>query len=144
MNHVLVKLLERSASYILERVHQESTPRGKLNVFIVASLAYQGTHHAHNSALLEITPNARTPDNIPYYKLNDDEEDPLMHELQQILRDGQDRGDFSAFNVEVMANMIQGAIGEYMLPNTTISKKVDLETYSRELVKIVNQALISC
>src|SRR5688572_10818784 len=43
MNHLLKKLIERSTAYILEKVHQESTPWERLNTFIVASLAYQGT-----------------------------------------------------------------------------------------------------
>jgi AcrR family transcriptional regulator len=140
MNHVLVKLLEESTSYVLERVHQESTPYGQLSAFISASLAYQGTHRAHNSALVEIIFNARTPDNIPYYKLNDDDEEPLLHELKEILKHGQEKGEFGAFNIDVMSSLIQGAIGEYML-STGVAQKVDLETYSTELVKIVEQAI---
>jgi TetR/AcrR family transcriptional regulator, transcriptional repressor of bet genes len=140
MNHVLMNLLEKSTSYILERVCQYDTPREKLNAYIIASLAYQGTHPAHNSALIEIIFNARTPDKIPYYKLSDDEEEPLLSELQQILRDGQDKGVFGVFNVNVMSSLIQGAIGEYML-STAVTKKVDLETYGNELVKIVYQAV---
>lgn len=62
-----------------------------------------------------------------------------MRELQLILRDGQEKGGFGAFNVEVMSSMIQGAIGEYMA-HFAITRKVDLETYSSELVKIVTQA----
>jgi TetR/AcrR family transcriptional regulator, transcriptional repressor of bet genes len=139
MNHVLVNLLEKSTSYVLERVHQHTMPLEKLNAFIVASLAYQGTHPAHNSALLEIIFNARTPDKIPYYKLSDDEPEPLFHELSQILQEGQQQGAFGAFNIDVMASLIQGAIGEYML-SSAVTKKVDLETYSNELVKIVYQA----
>jgi TetR/AcrR family transcriptional repressor of bet genes len=139
MNQVLVHLLETSTSYILERTAQHEDPVEKLNAFIVASLAYQGTHRAHNVALLEIIFNARTADNIPYYKMEDDEEEPLPAELQQILRDGQQRGIFKEFNIPVMSSMIQGAIGEYML-STGVSKHVDLETYSTELVKIVSQA----
>lgn len=141
MNHLLLNLLEGSTSYILERVNQESTPHKKLNAFITASLAYQDTHPARNTALIEIIFNARTLDNIPYYKLNDDGDgDPITDELRSILRNGQKNGDFGKFNVDVMTHVIQGAIGEYMF-NTDIAKKVDLETYSRELVNIVNQAL---
>lgn len=141
MNHLLLNLLEGSTSYILERVNQESTPHKKLNAFITASLAYQDTHPARNTALIEIIFNARTPDNIPYYKLNDDGDgDPITDELRSILRNGQKNSDFGKFNVDVMTHVIQGAIGEYMF-NTDIAKKVDLETYSRELVNIVNQAL---
>jgi AcrR family transcriptional regulator len=139
MNQVLMNLLEESTSYVLERVRQHHTPGEKLDAFIVASLAYQGTHPARNSALIEIIFNARTPDKIPYYKLSDDEEEPLLHELQEILRDGQEKGVFGSFNIDVMCSLIQGGIGEYML-STAITRQVDLETYSSELVKIVRQA----
>src|SRR5690554_1848899 len=113
MNHLLTKLLEGSTSYILERVGQEISPSEKLKTFIVASLAYQGTHPTRYTALLEIVFNARTPDNIPYYKINDDEdeEDPIVNELQHILVAGQDKGEFGSFNVDVMISMIQGSIG---------------------------------
>jgi TetR/AcrR family transcriptional regulator, transcriptional repressor of bet genes len=140
MNHVLMKLLEDSTAYVLERVRQHDQPGEQLKAFIIASLAYQGTHPARNSALVEIIFNARTPDKIPYYKLGDDEEEPLLQELKQILGAGQERGVFGTFNIDVMASLIQGAIGEYML-STTVTKKVDLETYSRELVQIVRQAV---
>lgn len=140
MNHLLMKLVERSTAYILEKVHQESMPQERLNTFIMASLAYQGTHAAHNTALLEIIFNARTPDSTPYYKLGDEEDEPILQELEQILQNGQEHGVFGAFDVNVMASMIQGAIGEYM-PISTITKKVDLETYSSQLIKIVNQAV---
>lgn len=139
MNHLLTKLLDSSTSYILEKVRKEDTPKRKLDTFIGASLAYQGSHPTRNSALLEIIFNARTPDNIPYYKLGDDDEDQIMYELQQILRDGQEKGEFGAFHVEVMANTIQGAIGEYM-GNAAITKKIDLETYTNELIDIVGKA----
>ncbi|WP_312110634.1 TetR/AcrR family transcriptional regulator [Brevibacillus reuszeri] len=142
MNHLLTNLLERSTTYILERVGKEDTPQKKLHAFIVASLAYQGTHRERNIALLEIIFNARTPDNIPYYKLSDDQEDLIMKELRQILHDGQEQGVFGNFNIEVMCNLIQGGIGEYTL-NNSITKKVDLETYSIELTNIIEKAVIS-
>src|SRR5699024_4122523 len=111
MNHLLTNLLEGSTTYILDRVHQETTPHGKINAFIMASLAYQGTHPARNTALIEIIFNARTTDNIPYYKLSDDEEeDPIMNELQLILRHGQAKKELGEFHIDVMATMIQGAI----------------------------------
>lgn len=140
MNHVLLNLLEQSTAYVLEKVRQHHTPQERLDAFILASLAYQGTHPAHNSALVEIIFNARTPEKIPYYKLSEEDEEPLLRELQQILQDGQGMGVFGTFNIDVMSSLIQGAIGEYML-STAITKKVDLENYSSELIKIVRQAV---
>src|SRR5690625_31095 len=140
MNHLLMKLIERSTTYILGRVEQEHTTQKKITTFIVASLDYQWTHPAVHTALIEIVFHARTVDNIPYYKLNDEDEDPMLNELHHILLTGQKDGIFGTFNVDVMANMIQGAIGEYML-NPSLTNKVDLETYGVELIRIVNQAL---
>lgn len=140
MNHLLMKLVEQSTSYILERVEQAGTPQEKLSAFITASLAYQGTHPAHNTALVEIVFNARTPDNVPYYKLDEEEEDPLLQTLGNILREGQEQGVFGDFHLSVMSNMIQGAIGEYML-NPAVIGRVDLETYSSELVRIIHRAV---
>lgn len=140
MNQVLINLLEESTAYVLEKVSQHNTPQSKLDAYIIASLAYQGTHPAHNSALLEIIFNARTPDKVPYYKLSDDDDEPLLNELQQILHSGQDQGVFGEFNVNVMSSLIQGAIGEYML-STGVAKKIDLEAYSSELVRIVQKTV---
>ncbi|WP_260869204.1 MULTISPECIES: TetR/AcrR family transcriptional regulator [unclassified Paenibacillus] len=140
MNHLLMKLVEQSTSYILERVEQVGTPQEKLSAFITASLAYQGTQPAHNTALDEIVFNARTPDNVPYYKLDEEEEDPLLQTLGTILREGQEQGVFGDFHLSVMSNMIQGAIGEYML-NPAVIGRVDLETYSSELVRIIHRAV---
>lgn len=140
MDHVLMKLIDRSSSYILEKVKSKSNTIEKLEAFIVSSLAYQETHKAHNTALLEIIFNARTTDNIPYYKLSDDEDNPLLEELESILLEGQKQKIFGKFNTAVMCNFIQGAISENMLNNTAY-KKIDLETYSRELVSIVINAI---
>lgn len=142
MNHLLTKLVELSTAYVLDRVRPANTPEEKLEAFINASLAYQGTHPAHNTALIEIVFNARTPDNIPYYKLNDEdeEEEPLARELKTILEEGQFQGVFGDFHTGVMCKMIQGAISEYMLTSAH-NKETDLETYSNDLVKIVKRAV---
>ena len=99
MDHTLMALIARSNTYIMDRTNAGSTARDKLHKFISSSLAYQGTHPQHYTALIEIVFNARTPDNVPYYKLNDGEEDPLLHELQQILLEGQNKGEFREFKV---------------------------------------------
>ncbi|GAA0356533.1 TetR/AcrR family transcriptional regulator [Bacillus horti] len=137
MNHLLMYLLEDSTAYILGKVHQERTHTEKLKAFIKARLSYQHAQPDRYTALIEIIFNARTPDNIPYYKLNSEEdEDAIMNELQSILLDGQKKGAFGDFHVSVVATMIQGAIGEYVL-NSDITKKVDVEIYSNELISIV-------
>jgi TetR/AcrR family transcriptional repressor of bet genes len=134
-------LVASSTSYIVEKTIAAPTSREKLHTFITSSLAYQGTRPKHFTALLEIIFNARTPDNVPYYKLNDEEDEPVMLVLQQLLQEGQAQGVFRTFNVYVMANAIQGAIGEYLL-NPSLHAKVDLESYGEELVDIFDKTVV--
>jgi len=140
MNHLLETLAHRSTSYIMKKVKDEKKPQEKLHAFQLASLVYQDAHPDQNAALLEIIFNARTPDNIPYYKLNDEDDDPLLKVLQQILHDGQKQGVFGEFHVAVMSHFIQGAIGEYMF-NDRLVQQINLEVYSNELIKIVDKAV---
>lgn len=140
MNHTLMALLGNSTAFVLGRIKPIQSWREKLHTFIRASLEYQGTHRKEFNALLEIVFNARTPENIPYYKLDDEEEDPLLLELQQILRHGYEQGEFRRCHVPVMAKAIQGAIGEYMA-NPNFAAKIDTTTYSEELIHIFDQAL---
>lgn len=139
MNHLLINLLQSSTAFIAERVGREHSPAAKLRAFIEASLEYQRVYPARSIALIEIVFNARTPGNIPYYRLNDDEDDAALALLRQILRDGQERGAFGRFHPDVMAHLIQGAVGEYMLDGKLV-RNVDPDTYCGELVRLVEKA----
>lgn len=132
MNHTLMYLVEHKWNFINERVEQKQAPIEKLTAYIKASLEYQFTNRANNIALIEIIFNARTPDNIPYYLLEDDEEDLKMSLLIKILTEGQDLKEFRDFNPLVIATVIQGSVSESMF---TSQKSVSLERYSEELVE---------
>src|SRR5690606_16759627 len=82
MNQLLMRSIAQSTQYIVEEARKGATPSEQLRAYISASLAYQEANPARYTALLEIIFHARTPDNVPYYKLNDpDEEEPVMVEL---------------------------------------------------------------
>lgn len=136
LNHTLDYLLKKQFEYIKERVSKEGSAYDQLIGYIDASLAYQGTHSINNVALIEIIFNARTPDNIPYYKLSGDEEDPLYTYLEGILSHGIKTKEFSEVEPKNVSIMIQGAIAESMLIN---GKQFNLEAYKNDLVKMVTK-----
>jgi AcrR family transcriptional regulator len=142
MDQTLLALVAGSTEYILARTREAPTAMEKLHAYIVANLAYQGTHLPRYMALLEIIFHARTQENVPYYKIGDTEEEPDMRELLDILREGQRTGEFGEFNVAVVANAIRGAIGEYLL-NPILTAQVSLEEYSAELVRLFDRALLT-
>jgi len=135
----LQALIDQSATYILTKTYTVDEPASQLANFIEASIAYQATHPKENAALLEIVFNARTVNDVPFYKLPDDGEDPLLKALCNILNKGKEQGEFNVTSVNVMAKVIQGAIGEYMLIRGPFS--IDAEQYSEEVIKIIWTAM---
>ena len=141
INQTVEALLRDNASFVLERTKTGRNCRERLRLFILSSLEYQETYPERFVALVEIVFNARTPDNIPYYKLSDDTDtEPLLLELRTLLRDGQASGEFGEFDVMIMANTIQGAIGEYASPG--VVARMDAVSYGAELVKIFDRAVL--
>lgn len=143
MNHLLDNLLASNTAYVEEQVQRERTPEAKLRAYIRAGVRYLRDHPARSIALIEILFHARTPDNVPYYRLQEDgeDEDPTLRILLDILREGQRQGVFADFHPKVAAHFIQGAIGEYML-DPSLTRKVDPETYADELFRIVQKAVL--
>lgn len=140
MDYTLMKLLSDMSSYVLERTRASSTPRDKLRSYIESSISYQVNKPAFHIALIEIVFHARTAENVPYYRLSDEEEDPLVNELKQILLDGQEKQEFGNFNVLVMASAIRGAIDEFIF-NWKLKGTLDPQFYSSELVNLFNRAV---
>ena len=141
INRTIQTLIEDNASFVLERTKTGRNCRERLHLFIVSSIEYQEIHPERFVALVEIVFNARTPDNIPYYMLNDDvDAEPLLLELRTILRDGLENGEFGEFDIRIMANSIQGAIGEYASPG--VAARMDAASYGAELVRIFDKAVM--
>ncbi|HHT7188118.1 TPA: TetR/AcrR family transcriptional regulator [Bacillus cereus] len=140
MNRTLQFLVAKQHEFISNRVLLAQSELNKLEVFIEAHLAYQETHYKNNIALIEIVFNARNEENIPYYRIEDDEEDALRTMLLDILKTGQQNGVFSnSFQDDTLASFILGAIEERMLKaNSSIS----IENYSDELIKMVKKLIV--
>ncbi|MED3380866.1 TetR family transcriptional regulator [Bacillus tropicus] len=141
MNRTLQFLVEKQYEFISNRVLLAQSEINKLEAFIEAHLAYQETHYKNNIALIEIVFNARNEENVPYYRIEDDEEDDALRTmLLDILKTGQQNGVFSnSFRIDTLASFILGAIEERMLKaNSSIS----IENYSDELIKMVKKLTI--
>ncbi|MDD2497393.1 MAG: TetR/AcrR family transcriptional regulator, partial [Desulfitobacteriaceae bacterium] len=110
MNNTLIYLLEQEWLYINKRVAPKSIWTDKLIEFIEARLTYQVLNRTNSIALIEIVFNARTSEQVPYYLLEDDEEDIKTSLLKEILFEGQETNEFGGdFSPEAVSNIIQGA-----------------------------------
>jgi TetR/AcrR family transcriptional regulator, transcriptional repressor of bet genes len=143
MDHTLMTLIESLATYVTAHTQVARSARDKLHAYLTANLTYQVTYQQRYIALIEIVFQARTAEGVPYYKLDDDEEnDPTVVLLHDLLREGQATGEFRPFNVLVMANVIQGTLGEYVMDQKLIHK-VGLDAYVSELTAIFDRLILA-
>ncbi|MGN4447672.1 TetR/AcrR family transcriptional regulator [Bacillus cereus group sp. MYBK79-1] len=139
MNRTLQFLVNKQHEFISHRVMLAQSEIKKLEAFIEAHLAYQETHYKNNIALIEIVFTARNEDSVPYYRIEEDDDDVIRTMLLDILKTGQQNGTFSnSFQTNILASFILGAIEERMLKaNSSIS----IENYSNELIKMVKKLI---
>lgn len=139
MNHTLHFLIEKQHAFIREKVMLAQSATKQLENLIEAHLAYQETHYKHNIALIEIVFNARNEEGIPYYRM-EDEEDALRMMLLDILKNGQQSGEFSStFQADMLTSFILGAIEERMM---NVNSTKTMENYSAALIKMVKKLIV--
>ncbi|NMO97941.1 TetR/AcrR family transcriptional regulator [Paenibacillus lemnae] len=110
MNNTLLYLAEQEKAFIKEKVEKEQSYTGQLMAFIEAGIAYRSIKRENTTALIEIAFNVRTPNNVPYFRVEMHPEEELNLLLEEILTKGQTSKEFQAFDVTVVAMIIRGAI----------------------------------
>ncbi|MGD6818525.1 TetR/AcrR family transcriptional regulator [Metabacillus sp. 113a] len=110
MNNILVYLVEDEKAFIKGRVENEQTYLGKLMAFVEAGIEYRDKYRGNITALLEIVFNVRTPDNVPYFRMEMNPEEEVQVWLEGILSEGKKSNEFSDFDSRAVGMMIRGAI----------------------------------
>ncbi|MFD1735021.1 TetR/AcrR family transcriptional regulator [Bacillus salitolerans] len=141
MNHTLHFLVSKQHDFISSKVILAQSAAKQLEIFIEAHLAYQETHYKHTIALIEIVFNARNEEDVPYYRMEEEnDEDALRMMLLEILKVGQQNGEFTeSFQTEIVASFIIGAIEERMLK---ANSSIPVENYSDELIKMIKRLIV--
>jgi len=114
-----------------------STATDKLRIAIEADLAYMGTHPKRFPAIVEISFNSRDANGRITYMAEEGAEpqaDPATILVQDIMRTGQESGEFGEFDVEFVALIIDAARDNFLalLP---LKPDSDLERFSTNLVE---------
>jgi len=139
LGHVLMDVYGRAGAAIGERIGQEQDPVSVVRGYIEANLEFLGQNTADVVAVVEVAANVRKPDGSLRFAAPDGA-DPVLAQVEQILRDGQDAGAFGDFDARSLALLIRGAID-------TASGRIagdpafDLPAYTRQLVRTVELTL---
>lgn len=108
--------------------------------YIEAGITYRAIKRENTTALLEIVFNVRTPDNVPYFRLEINPEDEMIVLLEKILHEGQQSKEFQDFDPKVIAMMIRGTVSLSMsLPQneSIMSFKDYTEKVTKNVLKMI-------
>lgn len=132
----LVDLSGAWIEYVRERVETGASAQAKLHLYIEASLAYMGTRPGTFTALMEIVFNVRDAEDKLVYLTTED--DPSVAQLENLLAEGQQSGDFRPFDVHHMAIAIRGAIDGFL--GQVNKTGAELEAFTAETIELFDRA----
>jgi AcrR family transcriptional regulator len=137
MQAVLDEVFERGRAFMEARVQAQTTSMGMLRVHIESNLAFLQEYPAHRRAAGEIVLNARGKDGELLVDVSAFGE--LQGALERCLRDGQESGEFVAFDPAVMAATIRAGI-DAAVGRLAMEPELDLAAYGRELTALFERA----
>ena len=137
LEQVVKEIYTDAAHFIGPRIAAQSTAQLRLQTYIQAHVEYISTHLLQMMAFMEIAINFRTADGKLRYGLAT--ERPVLTALEALLRQGQQEGDFRAFDLHVMAVTIRRAI-DALPPLCIADPNLDADVYARELVTLFDRA----
>jgi AcrR family transcriptional regulator len=136
VREVLSTVVARFTDFVRPRVDAETDPAARLRTALQANVDFMRGHRPEVVTLHEIERNYRTADGRPVMGRRAEED---LRTLDEILREGQRRGQFRRFDTWAMALFIlslrNGVIQRYH-----VDPELDLETIARELTTLVDLA----
>lgn len=111
---------------VTPQIAVQPTAQLRLQAYIRSAVDYIGTHRIRMVALLEIASNSRTEDGKLRYSGT---EEWILTSLEDLLRQGQENGEFRAFDTRVMAVTIRRAI-DRVAPLFAANPHFDVESYA--------------
>jgi AcrR family transcriptional regulator len=139
IREVLVVALTEGAEFMAERVRRQPTPADELRAYIEANIEYIATHRDAVKALVAIAMNFTDEDGRAKLLPDSSVYAESLAPLQDILRRGQEAGQFGAFDTRTTAMTIRAAI-DAIGPQLTALPDLDLAGYTTDLVALFDRA----
>jgi AcrR family transcriptional regulator len=137
IEQIVQDMTAAATSFMRPQIEASPTATAKLQAYLRSNIAYIAAHRIQIAAIIDIVLNVRTEDGQRRYQPG--REEHALQALEAILRQGQDDGDFRAFDPRVMALTIRGAIdavGSFLVAHPILEGEV----YAQELVMLFDRA----
>ena len=133
---VVTEIYSAAVQAVTPQIAAQPTAQLRLQAYIRSAVDYIGSHRMRMVALLEIALNFRTADGKLRYRGT---EEWILTALEALLRQGQEEGEFRAFDLRVMAVTIRQAI-DVVASLLAAHPNLDTDSYAQELVTLFDRA----
>jgi AcrR family transcriptional regulator len=136
IEHVVTNIYAAAAQAVAPQITAQPTAQLRLQTYIRSAVEYIGAHRRHMAALLDIALNFRSADGTLRYSGT---EEWILTGLEALLRQGQEAGEFRAFDLRVMAVLIRRAI-DATAPLLAANPHLNTDSYAQEVVTLFDRA----
>lgn len=136
LEQVVTEIYTDAVQAVTPQIAAQLTAQLRLQAYIRSAVDYIGSHRMRMVALLEIALNFRTADGKLRYRGT---AEWILTALEALLRQGQEEGEFRAFDLRVMAVTIRQAI-DAVAPLLAAHPNLDTDLYAQELVALFDRA----
>jgi TetR/AcrR family fatty acid metabolism transcriptional regulator len=137
LKQVVIDIFTAAAQAVTPQIVAQPNMTLVLQVYIRSAVEYIGSHRMEMIALLDIVTHYRTAEGEPLFGA--DFEEPILVDLERLLRKGQEDGVFRQFDLRVMAITIRRAI-DAVAPLYAANPNLDVPAYARELATLFDRA----
>ena len=136
ISEVLRTALATYAAFMEPRLARATSASDKLRAYVLGTADYVFEQRSLHVAVMEIAFNATAADGRPLVATM-----PLRApepSVEDILRQGQDDGEFRDFDVQVAGGVVRSALTHDMTLRQRNDPRVDLRSYAEELVRLID------
>jgi AcrR family transcriptional regulator len=137
LRQVVVKLYEEGVAFMAPKIAVEVSPATALRTYIVTNIEYIAAHVRHINAVAEVLANMRDASGNPPWDAAS--ADWMVEGPEQLLRWGQETGDFRPFAPRTMAVSLRAAIDAFSV-QLLAHPDLDVASYVSELVTLFDFA----
>lgn len=130
IEQVVAAIYAAGTQFMQSQIQNQTTATGALRTYIESNVEFIASHLLEMVALAQILPNFRDNQGKLRYDLNTEE--PILASLADLLRWGQETGEFRPFDRRIMAITIRRAI-DAIPPQFMADPNLDPLVYGREL-----------
>jgi AcrR family transcriptional regulator len=139
IEQVVTDVYVRAGEFMWPRLAAETTAAATLRAFIMSNITFIAEHLQDVQTLIEIVNSARTKEGKPRFGIEGLEE-PIQA-IEQLLRWGQERGEFRSFDTKTVAVAIRMSI-DALGPRMLAYPDLDPQKYGEQLASLFDHGII--